>query len=56
MQPIPVDLVTASASGLDPEISPAAACYQAPRIARARGLAVAQVEALIAEPINKAVC
>ena len=40
-QPIPVDLVTASGSGLDPEISIAAAQYQAARIARARNLAVA---------------
>ena len=46
-QPIPVDLVTASASGLDPDISPAAAYYQAARVARARNLAVEQVEALI---------
>jgi K+-transporting ATPase ATPase C chain len=46
-QPIPVDLVTASASGLDPEISPAAAEYQAARVARARHLELAQVEALI---------
>ncbi len=45
--PVPVDLVTASASGLDPEISVAGARYQAARVARARGLPVAQVEALI---------
>lgn len=46
-QPIPVDLVTASASGLDPEISPAAAQYQAARVARARNQSAAQVQALI---------
>jgi len=46
-QPIPVDLVTASGSGLDPEISPAGARYQAVRVARARNLPLAQVEALI---------
>jgi potassium-transporting ATPase KdpC subunit len=46
-QPIPVDLVTASASGLDPEVSPAAAEYQAARVARARHLELAQIEALI---------
>jgi len=44
---VPVDLVTASASGLDPEISIAAANYQAARVARVRGLAPAQVGALI---------
>jgi K+-transporting ATPase ATPase C chain len=46
-QPIPVDLVTASASGLDPDFSPAAAQYQAARVARARHLEFARVEALI---------
>ncbi len=46
--PIPVDLVTASASGLDPDISVAAAYYQAARVARVRGLQAADVQALIA--------
>jgi K+-transporting ATPase ATPase C chain len=45
--PVPVDLVTASASGLDPDISPASAHYQAPRIARLRDLPIDQVEQLI---------
>ena len=47
--PVPVDLVTASASGLDPEISLAAASYQVGRVARARGLAPERLQALIAE-------
>jgi K+-transporting ATPase ATPase C chain len=46
--PVPVDLVTASASGLDPDISLAAAFYQAPRVARARGLPLEAVRTLIA--------
>jgi K+-transporting ATPase ATPase C chain len=47
--PVPVDLVTASGSGLDPEISPAAATFQANRVARARHLPVDTVHRLIAE-------
>jgi K+-transporting ATPase ATPase C chain len=48
-RPIPVDLVTASASGLDPEISPAAAEYQASRVARLRNIPLSTVQALIAQ-------
>jgi potassium-transporting ATPase KdpC subunit len=46
---VPIDLVTASASGLDPDISPAAAEYQAARVARVRGLTLEAVRALIAQ-------
>lgn len=50
--PVPVDLVTASGSGLDPDISLAGAYYQVPRIAKARGLSQAQVMQIVNEHIQ----
>jgi K+-transporting ATPase ATPase C chain len=47
-QPVPIDLVTTSASGLDPDITPAAAEFQVPRLARERGLGEDQVRQIIA--------
>ncbi|MGH7834525.1 MAG: potassium-transporting ATPase subunit KdpC [Candidatus Binatia bacterium] len=45
--PVPVELVTASASGLDPHLSPKAMLWQAPRVAKARGVAAQRIEAVV---------
>jgi K+-transporting ATPase ATPase C chain len=47
--PVPIDMVTTSASGLDPDITPANAKFQLPRVAKARGISVEQVQAVISK-------
>jgi potassium-transporting ATPase KdpC subunit len=51
-KPVPIDLITTSASGLDPQISPAAAEFQAPRVARERGVSEAEVRRVVADHVR----
>jgi potassium-transporting ATPase KdpC subunit len=51
--PIPMDLVTSSASGIDPDISPEAAYYQAPRVAKARNMTIDAVDAIVGRYVQQ---
>ena len=51
--PVPVDLITTSSSGLDPDITPAAALFQVPRISRVRGISQDQVRTLVQRHIQQ---